>query len=163
MFWHCQKQPQTLNNGHFHNVSATKMQGEPNCALQQSINQSISRTTFPTCSGGLRLEPVTLSVFAAQKPVANRIYFCCFSIYFCWLFLVPPLSCSTDTTAFILKTWFPPALQMSAYLTPIVISKMGQVFSGARDIMKWLADCASVSFSPQFKFSIINLYTAVKW
>lgn len=34
---------------------------------------------------------------------------------------------------------------MTAYLTPIVIEKMGQVFSSARDIMKWLADCARVS------------------
>ncbi|MEW5305129.1 MAG: hypothetical protein WDW36_007690 [Sanguina aurantia] len=34
--------------------------------------------------------------------------------------------------------------QMTAYLTPIVIEKMGQVFSSARDIMKWLADCARI-------------------
>lgn len=33
---------------------------------------------------------------------------------------------------------------MGGYLTPIVIQKMGQVFSSARDIMKWLAECARV-------------------
>lgn len=55
---------------------------------------------------------------------------------------------------------------MTAYLTPIVINKMGQVFTGARDIMKWLADCASVSFLYKFKFSNISLYhgsTVVAW
>lgn len=39
----------------------------------------------------------------------------------------------------------PDHMQLSGYLTPIVILKMGEVFSGARDIMKWLGDCARVS------------------
>ncbi|MEW5305130.1 MAG: hypothetical protein WDW36_007691 [Sanguina aurantia] len=33
---------------------------------------------------------------------------------------------------------------MSNYLTPIVITKMGDVFSSGRDIMRWLAECARV-------------------
>lgn len=38
-------------------------------------------------------------------------------------------------------------LQLSAYLTPIVIDKLGGISSSARDVMKWLAECARVSVS----------------